>query len=334
MNRGMFRTSIPVVLAMLAAGSAVIAQTHGTPEDFTAVAVVNNNVRSGAGTVVISVDRWSTAAEREKFVSILKDKGPRALIAALLLVIPRLADAHEITPHHGVLFRLSPDGEDLEIIATGLRNPNGLSLGPDDEIYYSDNEGNWVPSSKVTRIVEGGFHGFVPSAHRANLVDGWAPTDGWVKPLIWTPHAGPGSDNSPSQPRVIANPAWPAELQGDLLLTSYGRGTLSLVLMEEVDGQPQGAHMVLPLRFRSGLQQMRFHRDGHLYLVGLTNWSSTSHDGEWGSFHRVRYTGKPLHLPVAVNTMLMRSVSSSPNHLPCLTTRARRRIGPMAAAMP
>jgi glucose/arabinose dehydrogenase/plastocyanin len=213
-----------------------------------------------------------------------------------------LPDANEITPHHGVLFRLSPDGGDLEIIATGLRNPNGLSIGPNDEIYYADNEGNWVPTSKLTRIVEGGFHGFVPSAHRMNFVDGWAPTDDWVKPLIWTPHAGPGADNSPSQPRVIVNEAWPEELQGHLLLTSYGRGTLSLVLLEEVEGQPQGAHMVLPLRFESGLQQMRFHRDGHLYVVGMTNWSSTSHGGERGALHRVRYTGAPLHLPVALNT--------------------------------
>jgi glucose/arabinose dehydrogenase len=214
-----------------------------------------------------------------------------------------LTDTHEITPHHGVLFRLSPDGRDLEVIATGLRNPNGLSLGPNDEIYYSDNEGNWVPTSKVTRIVEGGFHGFVPSAHRMNQVNGWAPTDeAWVKPIIWTPHAGPGSDNSPSQPRVIANPAWPQELQGHLLLTSYGRGSLSLILMEEVDGQPQGAHMILPLEFQSGLQHTRFHRDGHLYLVGMTNWSSTAHGGERGSLHRVRYTGQPLHLPVALNT--------------------------------
>jgi hypothetical protein len=213
-----------------------------------------------------------------------------------------LPDTHEITPHHGVLFRLSPDGRDLEIIATGLRNPNGMSIGPNDEIYYADNEGNWVPTSKVTRIVEGEFHGFVPSAHRANFVDGWAPTDDWVKPLIWTPHAGPGSDNSPSQPRVIVNDAWPEELQGHLLLTSYGRGTLSLVLLEEVDGQPQGAHMILPLHFESGLQHMRFHTDGHLYLVGMTNWSSTAHGGERGSFHRVRYTGQPLHLPVDLHT--------------------------------
>lgn len=214
-----------------------------------------------------------------------------------------LPDAHQITPHDGVLFRLSPDGRQLEIIARGLRNPNGLSIGPKGEIYVSDNEGNWVPTSKVTRIVEGGFHGFVPSAHRASLVAGWAPTDDWVKPLVWTPHAGPGSDNSPSQARVIDNPAWPKELQGDLLLGSYGRGTLSLLLMEEVDGQPQAAHMNLPLQFKSGLQQLRFHRDGHLYLVGMTNWSSTSHGGERGAFHRVRYTaGKPLHFPVALNT--------------------------------
>jgi glucose/arabinose dehydrogenase/plastocyanin len=214
-----------------------------------------------------------------------------------------LSDAHHITPHDGVLFRLSPDGRQFEIIARGLRNPNGLSIGPKGEIYVSDNEGNWVPTSKVTRIVEGAFHGFVPSAHRASPVGGWAPTDDWVKPLIWTPHAGPGSDNSPSQARVIDNPAWPNELQGDLLLASYGRGTLSLLLMEEVDGQPQAAHLILPLQFRSGLQQMRFHRDGHLYLVGMTNWSSTSHGGDRGGFHRVRYTAdKPLHVPVALNT--------------------------------
>ncbi|MBA2602828.1 MAG: hypothetical protein H0U94_04515 [Acidobacteria bacterium] len=214
-----------------------------------------------------------------------------------------LTDAHQITPHEGVLLRLSPDGRQLETIARGLRNPNGLSIGPKGEIYITDNEGNWVPTSKVTRIVEGGFHGFVPSAHQASLVGGWAPPDDWVKPLVWTPHAGPGSDNSPSQARVINNPAWPEELQGDLLLASYGRGTLSLLLMEEVDGQPQAAHMVLPLQFRSGLQQMRFHRDAHLYIVGMTNWSSTSHGGERGGFHRVRYTaGKPLHLPVALHT--------------------------------
>lgn len=35
----------------------------------------------------------------------------------------------EVTPHHGVLFKWSPDGQKTDIIATGLRNPNGLSIG-------------------------------------------------------------------------------------------------------------------------------------------------------------------------------------------------------------
>ena len=200
----------------------------------------------------------------------------------------------EITPHHGVLFRLPPDGSRLDIVASGLRNPNGLSIGPDDEIVYSDNEGNWVPTSKIHRIRLGGFHGFTPSAHREPQ-----PTD-FEKPVLWVPHF---IDNSPSTPIFVTSPTWPRELQGNLLVTSYGRGTLSLILNEEVDGQWQGAHLTLPLKFQSGTIHGRFHpMDGHLYIAGLTSWQSVGHGGDWGSFHRVRYTGKPLNIPVAVNT--------------------------------
>jgi hypothetical protein len=201
----------------------------------------------------------------------------------------------EITPHHGVLFKVSPDGKDFDIIATGLRNPNGLSIGPGDEIVYSDNEGNWAPTSYVQRIRPGGFHGFVYSAHLGRT----PREEEFKRPIVWIPHF---IDNSPSQPIFITEKSWPAELHGHLLLLSYGRGTAALVLLEEVDGEWQGAHLVLPLQFKSGLQHGRFHRDGHLYIAGLTSWQSVGHGGDWGSFHRVRYTGRPLNLPVAVNT--------------------------------
>ncbi len=201
----------------------------------------------------------------------------------------------EITPHHGVLFRMPPDGTGLEILATGLRNPNGLDIRRDGEIVYADNEGNWLPTSLVQRVRTGAFHGFVPSAHMTD-----APTDAdFRKPIAWIPHF---VDNSPAKPLFIDNDHWPPELQGHLLLASYGRGTLSLVLMEDVDGEWQGGHLVLPLQFRSGLERARFHRDGHLYVAGLTSWQSVGHGGDWGSFHRVRYTGRPLHLPVALET--------------------------------
>jgi plastocyanin len=120
-----------------------------------------------------------------------------------------------------------------------------------------------------------------------------------VKPIVWIPHF---VDNSPSTPLFVTSSTWPTSLQGQLLLTSYGRGTLSLVLIEKVEDLWQGTHQTLPLAFDSGTQHARFHRDGHLYVVGLTSWQSVGHGGAWGSFHRVRTTGRPLRLPTAVAT--------------------------------
>ncbi|MBM1105872.1 hypothetical protein JQC67_06970 [Aurantibacter crassamenti] len=197
----------------------------------------------------------------------------------------------EITPHHGVLFKLSPDGENLEMIAKGLRNPNGLDINSDGEMIYSDNEGNWVPTSKVHRIKKDGFHGFIPSAHQSDKPDSFVP------PISWLPHY---MDNSPAKPMFITSDQWPKELQDDLILASYGRANLSLILKEEVDGIWQGAHLTLPYIFKSGLERGRFHEDGNLYVTGMTSWQCIGED--WGSFHRMRYTGKPLNVPVAINT--------------------------------
>ena len=196
----------------------------------------------------------------------------------------------EITPHHGVLFKLSPDGRDLEVVATGLRNPNGLAISPEGVIVYPDNEGNWVPTSNVLRIEEGGFHGFVPSAHGVEV-----PEDP-VEPIVWIPHF---VDNSTGSPVWITSETWPEELQGGLMLTSYGRANLSLMLTEEVEGVMQGGLLNLPLEFKSGTMRARFHEDGHLYVAGLTSWQSIGEES--GSLHRVRYTGRPLYLPVALH---------------------------------
>jgi hypothetical protein len=61
----------------------VVAQTNGEPEEFTAVAIVNNNLGSGAGTVLMRVSRWSTQAERDRLINTLKGKGPDKLLDEL-----------------------------------------------------------------------------------------------------------------------------------------------------------------------------------------------------------------------------------------------------------
>lgn len=77
------RLAVSAVAALALAASAVAAQTHGVKEDFTAVAIVNNNVASGAGTVLFSIDRWSTDAERKTLVATLRETGPGALLEEL-----------------------------------------------------------------------------------------------------------------------------------------------------------------------------------------------------------------------------------------------------------
>jgi len=73
-------------LALVSAEPA--AQLREVPEDFTAVAVAANNITSGAGTVLISLDRWSAAAERTTLVRTLREKGPRAMLDVLQDVRP------------------------------------------------------------------------------------------------------------------------------------------------------------------------------------------------------------------------------------------------------
>lgn len=74
------------VLGTIAAGllsaAAAVGQTIGEKESFTAVAIVNNNLASGAGTVLMEVTRWSTEAQREQLAEALK-KGNDALLETL-----------------------------------------------------------------------------------------------------------------------------------------------------------------------------------------------------------------------------------------------------------
>jgi len=71
-----------ISFGLMAVAVAVAAQTIGQPEEFNAVAIVNNNLGSGAGRVIMRVERWSTEAERTRFAETLK-KGNNAAIDTL-----------------------------------------------------------------------------------------------------------------------------------------------------------------------------------------------------------------------------------------------------------
>ncbi|MEO6035568.1 MAG: DUF6797 domain-containing protein, partial [Verrucomicrobiota bacterium] len=204
----------------------------------------------------------------------------------------------EVTsPHQGCLLKVSKDGSKLEVVATGFRAPNGMTIGPRDEITVSDNQGHWMPSSKLNWIEQGGFYGMTPSAQRsltlqrggtnfmANPSDpkarvefkfkGWEaaspiPT-GYGQPMAWLPQ---NMDNSSGGQVWAPGKKW-GPLSDHLLFMSYGKCTLFEVMPEVVDGTRQASMVQLPLKFNSGLMRGRVNpRDGQVYLSGLRGWQT------------------------------------------------------------
>jgi glucose/arabinose dehydrogenase len=193
-------------------------------------------------------------------------------------------------PLNGGMVKVAKDGSRAELVASGLRAANGMAIGPKDEMVCSDNQGNWIPSSRLNWIKPGGFYGYLPHARREP-----APTD-YEKPVCWLPMK---IDNSSGGQVWVTGDRW-GPFEGQILHTSYGRGSLFLVMMEEVSGIKQGGVVQFPLKFDSGIMRARFNpRDGQLWVCGLRGWQTSG--GKDGALQRVRFTGGSVRMPAGLN---------------------------------
>jgi hypothetical protein len=199
-----------------------------------------------------------------------------------------------LVPQHGTLVRVSADGSRSDILATGFRAPNGVCVNPDGTCFVTDQEGHWMPKNRINLITAaGGYFGNYWGYH-----DAPGPEDDFMQPpLVWITNA---MDRSPAELVWVDSHAW-GPLRGTLLNTSYGYGMLYTVPHEIVDGQLQGGVCPFPVRpLPTGIMRARFHpHNGHLYTCGMFAWAGNQ--TEPGGFYRIRYTGKPVHLPTGLN---------------------------------
>ncbi len=187
----------------------------------------------------------------------------------------------------GCVLKVSKDGKTMTRYATGLREPNGLGGGDGYPLLTSDNQGNWTPVDRINLVKEGGFYGFMGTAHRDTQPTTYDP------PLLWTPY---NLDNSPGGLAYVNNDQW-GPFKGMPIGFSYGKCSMFAVLPEEVEGTPQAAMVFFPMSFASGTMRARFGADHALYVSGMRGWqTSASHDG---NFQRIRYTGKPVTMPTS-----------------------------------
>ena len=191
--------------------------------------------------------------------------------------------------HAGTILKLSPDGQKLEVFATGVRAPNGISVGPGDVVTTGDNEGSWVPKCYVQVVKPGSSVTVADLSHMENK-----PTD-YSRHICYMPK---DVDNSGGGQAWVGKNWGLAE--GTMLHLSYGTCSLYGVLRETVDGMEQGGVYKFPLKFESGTMRARFSpTDGQLYISGLKGWQSSA--AKDGSLQRVRYTGKPATFPAKLS---------------------------------
>ena len=193
--------------------------------------------------------------------------------------------------HHGVIFKLDSEGENLEVVCRGFRVPNGVAVGPNGEITTSDQEGHWIPSTPVVLCEPGGYYGYAWGG-------GVGPDaeERYDRPIAYLPIS---VDNSGAGQAWVPDDRW-GPLEDHLVHSSFGRGKIFVVLMEKVNGQVQGGAYELPVDFDTGLMRPDFREDdGQLYITGLYGWGTKKKAP--GGFYRVRYTGEPACLPIELH---------------------------------
>lgn len=182
----------------------------------------------------------------------------------------------------GGILEVAPDGKSHRVYCTGLRTPNGMGMSPDGRPLVSDNQGNWIPASKISLTRRDGFYG-VFKAINTNA-PGKKSRDDFDQPVVWMPQRFDSSSGG----QLWVDDERFGPLAGRYLHTSFGKGWMYGLVVDE---REQGAIWRLPFQFDAGIQRLRVNpADGQVWTVGLSGWQGPP-NGKDGCLQRVRFSG-------------------------------------------
>ncbi len=193
--------------------------------------------------------------------------------------------------YNGSVLEISADGQELKVVATGLRQP---FLGVDPRtglLTASDQQGHWIPATPINVIKPGHYYGFQPirlgaDANRSKTI---------AKSPLWIPHFV----NQSGARQVWLRDSKMGPLNDSLIHIGYNRPALFKVYLEE--NRKQGAVVPILQDFPTGLLGGRVNpRDGFLYVGGLNLWGTVGKKVQ--GLYRVRPTGLPSWIPREVRS--------------------------------
>ncbi len=177
-------------------------------------------------------------------------------------------------------------------VAGGLRTPNGIGWGPGGGLYVTDNQGGWLPSSKLLKIEQGAFY------HHFTNPDGPFDDQPVTRPVLWLPQNQIA--NSPSTPVLLKSGPY----QGQMLIGDVTYGGLQRAALETVHGREQGAVFRHTQGLEAGINEVSIGPDGAIYLGGL------GADGNWGQDGKLRFGLQKL-TPNRTNVFDMKTMKAT-----------------------
>lgn len=217
----------------------------------------------------------------------------------------------------GWMLKITPEGK-MTPIATGLRSPAGYAINGDGDIFYTENQGDWVGSGRMTHLEVGDFAGNpeglrwtgeadspiknlkfedIEAESGLTLYEYAKKVPALKVPAVWFPHTILGISTSDMIYDTSKGKFGPFE--GQIFVGDQGHSKIMRVYMEKVNGVYQGAAFGFREGFSSGILRMIWGSNNSMF-VGMTSrgWSSTGKD-DYG-LQRLEWTGKT---PFEIKTM-------------------------------
>ena len=169
-----------------------------------------------------------------------------------------------------------------EEIASGLRNPVGWCLGPEGDVFCTDNQGEWVATNKLCHADGKRYHGFPnperrpPEGTKVSPPAVWVPYD-WARSLNGVTFDATGGKFGPFAGQIFI-----AELM-------FG-GAVIRASLEKVAGEWQGACFPFWGKGLLGPLTLAFGPDGRLWVGSITEPGWMAQPDRGGLF-RIDFTG-------------------------------------------
>lgn len=208
---------------------------------------------------------------------------------------------------HGWMLRIDSTGK-MKPFATGFRSPAAINFNKDGDIFYSENQGDWVGSGFIAHVAEGDFMGNPEGLRWADQpgspvklrlsdipdlaepkYDVAKKVPGLKTPAVWFPQSILGISTSGILNYDDKGQMGPFKDQ--LFVGDQGQSKIMRVYLEKIKGVYQGIAFPFREGFSSGILRLLWGGDGSMF-VGMTSrgWGSTGR--ELFGLQRLEWNGK------------------------------------------